>query len=221
MVDHEPGDILNRPSAGQAAALGGTSIAAAVIAIGVAQIELNGQSQPHIWSNVWLLAALALALIGVAIAVVFFVMSMFAHKQSQSVNISIGTEKPVPAQAGETSQPGQAVPETGTRVADPSPTLPQPPPSGPQSKPRFTRVRWLGKLGTNVVILIAAGNMVSQSEKLLSENADKLPDDVKSELEEAVVELKKALDGTDSDAKWRALDKVRQVYEKAEIATPT
>ena len=82
-------------------------------------------------------------------------------------------------------------------------------------------MRWLGKLGTNVVILIAAGNMVSQSEKLLSENADKLPDDVKSELEEAVVELKKALDGTDSDAKWRALDKVRQVYEKAEIATPT
>jgi hypothetical protein len=71
---------LNRPSPGQAAALGGASIAAAAIAIGVAQIELSGQPQPHIWSNSWLLVALSLAFVGLAIAVVFFVAAVFARE---------------------------------------------------------------------------------------------------------------------------------------------
>jgi hypothetical protein len=77
---------LNRPSPGQAAALGGASIAAAAIAIGVAQIELTGQPQPHIWSNSWLLVALSLAFAGLAIAVVFFVAAMFAREPRLSAD---------------------------------------------------------------------------------------------------------------------------------------
>jgi hypothetical protein len=77
---------LNRPSPGQAAALGGASIAAAAIAIGVAQIELTGQPQPHIWSNSWLLVALSLAFSGLAIAVVFFVAAMFAREPRLSAD---------------------------------------------------------------------------------------------------------------------------------------
>ena len=71
---------MNRPSPGQAAALGGASLAAAAIAVGIAQIELSGQSQPDIWSNSWLLVALSLAFAGLAIAVVFFVAAMFARE---------------------------------------------------------------------------------------------------------------------------------------------
>jgi len=70
---------LNRPSPGQAAALGGASIAAAAIAIGIAQIELSGRAQPDIWSNSWLLVALSLAFAGLATAVVFFVFAVFAR----------------------------------------------------------------------------------------------------------------------------------------------
>lgn len=77
------GETLNRPSAGQAAALGATSIGAAAIAVGVAQIELSGQAQPHIWSNAWLLAALALAGTGLVIATLYFVMPMFAREKSK------------------------------------------------------------------------------------------------------------------------------------------
>jgi hypothetical protein len=68
------------------AAFGGASIAAAAIAIGVAQIELNGQPQPHIWSNSWLLVALSLAFVGLAIAVVFFVASIFAREPPLSAD---------------------------------------------------------------------------------------------------------------------------------------
>lgn len=71
---------MNRPSPGQAAALAGASIAAAAIAIGIAQIELSGQSQPDIWSNSWLLVALSLTFTGLVIAVVFFVAAMFARE---------------------------------------------------------------------------------------------------------------------------------------------
>lgn len=80
------GKPLNRPSPGQAAALGGASIAAAAIAIGIAQIELSGQPQPHIWSNSWLLVALSLAFAGLAIAVIFFVASMFARESHPSAD---------------------------------------------------------------------------------------------------------------------------------------
>jgi hypothetical protein len=79
------GGALNRPSAGQAAALGGAALAAAAIAIGVAQIELSGQPQPHIWSNAWLVAALSLALAGLLTAAVFFVLDIFARKDTPSI----------------------------------------------------------------------------------------------------------------------------------------
>jgi hypothetical protein len=52
--------------------------------MGVAQIELSGQPQPHIWSNSWLLVALSLAFAGLAIAVVFFVAAMFAREPCPS-----------------------------------------------------------------------------------------------------------------------------------------
>lgn len=90
------GEVLNRQSTSQATTLAGASLAAAAIAIGIAQIELSGEPQPHIWSNVWLLAALCLAGAGLIVAVFFFVMSMFAHEESASVDAVAGT-----AEAGE------------------------------------------------------------------------------------------------------------------------
>ena len=79
------GGALNRPSAGQAAGLGGVAIAAGAIAIGVAQIELSGEPQPHIWSNAWLLAALSLAFAGLLTAAVFFAIDIFARKDTPPV----------------------------------------------------------------------------------------------------------------------------------------
>jgi hypothetical protein len=67
---------MKRPSTGLAVAVGGVSVGAASIAIVIAQLELSGQPQPHIWSNVWLLTALCLAGTGLLVAVVFFVMSI-------------------------------------------------------------------------------------------------------------------------------------------------
>ena len=97
---------MNRPSAGQAAALGGVSIAAAAVAVAIAQIELSGQAQPHIWSNAWLLLALGLSLAGLAIAVVFFVMSMFAREETKSASVGASTDEdePEPRQIEEIPQ---------------------------------------------------------------------------------------------------------------------
>jgi molecular chaperone DnaK len=53
-----------------------------------------------------------------------------------------------------------------------------------------------------------ADNLVFRTEKLLSENADKITDDVRTPVEEAVAELKTALEGTDNDAVKSALEKV-------------
>ncbi len=53
-----------------------------------------------------------------------------------------------------------------------------------------------------------ADNMVFRTEKLLSENADKITDDVRTPVEEALAELKTALEGTDNDVVKTALDKV-------------
>jgi hypothetical protein len=92
-VAFEAGKALKRPSPGEAAALGGASIAAAAIAIGIAQIELSGQPQPHIWSNSWLLVALALAFAGLAIAVVFFLIAMFARERRPAADDSQATDE--------------------------------------------------------------------------------------------------------------------------------
>src|SRR6201992_237708 len=56
--------------------------------------------------------------------------------------------------------------------------------------------------------------LVYQAEKFLSENADKVPGDVKSEVESAVADLKKALEGTDTEAIRTASEHAAQVSQK-------
>jgi hypothetical protein len=108
---------MNRPSAGQAAALGGASIGAAAIAIGVAQIELSGQAQPHIWSNGWLLLALVLAGTGLLLAVVFFVMSLFSREESKPAGPVASNEHLRTKQDGQTSE--QGIDQTRLKAAEP------------------------------------------------------------------------------------------------------
>jgi len=53
-----------------------------------------------------------------------------------------------------------------------------------------------------------------QTEKFLKDNADKVPDDVKSEVEATITDLKKALDGDDIEAIRSASEKVAEVSQK-------
>ena len=53
-----------------------------------------------------------------------------------------------------------------------------------------------------------ADNLVFRTEKLISENSDKITDDVKTPVEAAIVEVKAALEGTDDDAVKAAVDKL-------------
>ena len=53
-----------------------------------------------------------------------------------------------------------------------------------------------------------------QTEKFLGDNSDKVPEDIKTEVTEAVAELKKALEGTDTDVIKGASEKVTQVSQK-------
>ncbi|MDN5771973.1 MAG: molecular chaperone DnaK, partial [Microlunatus sp.] len=53
-----------------------------------------------------------------------------------------------------------------------------------------------------------ADNLVFRTEKLISENADKITDDVKTPVEESIAELKTALEGEDIDALKAAVEKV-------------
>ena len=53
-----------------------------------------------------------------------------------------------------------------------------------------------------------ADNLVFRTEKLISENADKITDDVKGPVEEALAEVKTALEGTDDDAVKAAVEKL-------------
>ena len=53
-----------------------------------------------------------------------------------------------------------------------------------------------------------ADNLVFRTEKLISENADKISDDVKTPVEEAIAEVKAALEGTDDDAVKAAVEKL-------------
>lgn len=50
--------------------------------------------------------------------------------------------------------------------------------------------------------------LVFRTEKLLSENADKITEDVKTPVEESLTELKAALEGTDDDAVKAAVEKL-------------
>jgi molecular chaperone DnaK len=53
------------------------------------------------------------------------------------------------------------------------------------------------------------------TEKFLTENGDKLPDDKRKELQDAVDDLKKALEGNDIDAIKSAQEKVSRVASEA------
>jgi molecular chaperone DnaK len=53
-----------------------------------------------------------------------------------------------------------------------------------------------------------ADNLVFRTEKLLSENADKIEESVKTPVEEALAEVKTALEGEDNDAVKAAVDKL-------------
>jgi molecular chaperone DnaK len=59
-----------------------------------------------------------------------------------------------------------------------------------------------------------ADSLAYTTEKFLAENSDKVPDDIKSEVEAAIADLKKALEGTDTDAIREASEKAAQVSQK-------
>ena len=53
-----------------------------------------------------------------------------------------------------------------------------------------------------------------QTEKFLGENEDKVPEDIKSEVREALAEVKKALESNDTDAIKSATERAAQVSQK-------
>jgi molecular chaperone DnaK len=59
-----------------------------------------------------------------------------------------------------------------------------------------------------------AETLAYTTEKFLSENSEKLPEDVKSEVNESIAELKKALEGTDTEAIRTATEKAAQASQK-------
>jgi molecular chaperone DnaK len=59
-----------------------------------------------------------------------------------------------------------------------------------------------------------ADTLAYQTEKFLAENSDKVPDDIKSEVESAIADLKKALEGTDIEAIKTASETAAQVSQK-------
>lgn len=105
---------MTYPGTGLAVAVGGVSVAAAPIAIGIAQIELSGQLHPDIWSNAWLLAALSLAGVGLFFAIVTF-LAAFGGERRRSAASSprSGEEAPV---AVSSSEDGAAI--DGTAIDD-------------------------------------------------------------------------------------------------------
>jgi molecular chaperone DnaK len=59
-----------------------------------------------------------------------------------------------------------------------------------------------------------ADTLVYSTEKFLGENEDKVPDDIKSEVREAIAEVKKALESNDTDAIKSATEHAAQVSQK-------
>src|SRR6266566_1808279 len=59
-----------------------------------------------------------------------------------------------------------------------------------------------------------AETLTYTTEKFLSENSDKLPDDVKSEVSESIADLKKVLEGTDTEAIRTATERAAQASQK-------
>ena len=60
-----------------------------------------------------------------------------------------------------------------------------------------------------------ADSLVYQCEKTVSENADKIPDDVKAEVEVAATELKAAIEANDLEAMKTGTEKLTQIFHKA------
>ena len=59
-----------------------------------------------------------------------------------------------------------------------------------------------------------ADTLAYSTEKFVAENADKIPADVKAEVESAIADLKRALEGDDIDAIKEATEKAAQVSQK-------
>ena len=59
-----------------------------------------------------------------------------------------------------------------------------------------------------------ADTLVYSTEKFVAENTEKIPGDIRSEVEAAIADLKKALEGTDLDAIKEATEKTAQVSQK-------
>jgi molecular chaperone DnaK len=59
-----------------------------------------------------------------------------------------------------------------------------------------------------------ADTLVYTTEKFLAENAEKVPDDVRSEVESAIGDLKKALEGSDTETIREASEKAAQASQK-------
>jgi len=59
-----------------------------------------------------------------------------------------------------------------------------------------------------------ADTLAYSTEKFIAENADKIPSDIKAEVEAAIADLKKALEGTDIDAIKEATERAAQVSQK-------
>jgi len=59
-----------------------------------------------------------------------------------------------------------------------------------------------------------ADNLVFRTEKLISENADKITDDVRQPVEEAIAEVKEALEGEDNDKVKAAVEKLNSTSAK-------
>ena len=59
-----------------------------------------------------------------------------------------------------------------------------------------------------------ADTLAYSTEKFVAENADKIPEDIKSEVESAIADLKKALEGTDTEAIKTASEHAAQVSQK-------
>src|SRR5437868_14347118 len=59
-----------------------------------------------------------------------------------------------------------------------------------------------------------ADSLAYQTEKFLGENEDKVPEDIKSEVREALAEVKKALESNDTEAIKTASEHAAQVSQK-------
>jgi len=59
-----------------------------------------------------------------------------------------------------------------------------------------------------------ADSLVYSTEKFLGENEDKVPEDIKSEVREALAEVKKAQESNDTDAIKSASERAAQVSQK-------